>query len=425
MVSIRKYIFSKSFLWLVYYAVLMGILLTWQDRTQMPPMSDRLFFLVLTVLPPFVFKKMEFLPLIITLFFTVNYHGTAYSYFPTYVSYFPVIVLTALLFLPRKNRHLKIPTVAWILLGLVFIIDLINANEITDTFYSLLLITLFFFCFSKDRSMMVYSFHYVFAIVSIVLSVEYLTVGRMFTYSFVDGTERESWMDPNYFGCVLGMGIISSSIALVTERCGMLKKSFLICTILMTSTIVVMNASRGALLAVIASIVVYIMLSDASKYNKMLALLAGLALVYYLYNNGYFTLLEARLSQGDETGSGRTVIWYRKLMAFAQDSSFFQLLFGMGKTKGFLLGFGYKRGFHNDYIGMLVSYGLVGFTCFISLLVYPIRKAQLYMKEVIAGIVYFATCCMTLEPIISGFFTFFAFYFYIVFLANVQRKVAS
>lgn len=60
-----------------------------------------------------------------------------------------------------------------------------------------------------------------FAVISLVLSLEFIFVGSRFItdVNTLDGTlERKGWTDPNYFGSILGFGIFTSIVELITKK---------------------------------------------------------------------------------------------------------------------------------------------------------------------------------------------------------------
>lgn len=412
----------KQYCWLAYYILLLLVMVSWQNPDQAPSTTSRLAFLAASVLPLFVFKKIKYLPIVFILFYSINIYGTALSYFPTYYYYYIPFILAGLLFVYNRKKNLGIASSSYLLclLLVIFIVDIASASELCDISYCYLFLVLLIGYYSPYDINYVKLFQYLFVISSLVLSIEFLTVGREYTITLM-GSEREAWMDPNYFGCVVGMGVIQAFLLLMRNG----EKQWIV-SILLTVTIVVslitlvLNASRGALLATMLAFAYYLLTSKSKWYIKFIIVSAGIILGIYMLNNDYFTLLEERLSGGDTTGSGRTVIWQKKLTAFIDDSNILHWLLGLGNTGGAMLAFGFKRGFHNDFVGFLVSYGFVGFVLFVYSFVKPILKSTIYKKEVMVGILYLVTCCMTLEPFLSGYLPFFGFYFCCLLMSKIK-----
>ena len=407
--------------WLIYYSLLLLVLVSWQNPDQAPSTINRFAFLAASIVPPMFFSRIKILPFVVILFYTINIYGTALSYFPTYYyNYVPIFIL-GLYFAYNKN-NLKISSSKYLLylLFLVFTVDIVSSSEICDISYCYLILILSIIYYSYNDNNYVILFQYLFVVSSLVLSVEFFTTGRQYTQVLLGGTEREAWTDPNYFGSIVGMGVVQAILLLIgKDKKNIFLNISLITTIIVSVITLVLNASRGALLATIIAFSYYLLTSKSKWYMKLVIIVIGIILAVYMFNNDYFYILEERLS-GDTTGSGRIVIWQKKLTAFANDSNILHWLFGLGNTGGAMLAFGFKRGFHNDYIGFLVSYGIIGFVLFVSSLVKPILKSTIYRKEVIVGILYLAVCCMTLEPFISGYLPFFGFHFCCLFMSKIK-----
>lgn len=84
------------------------------------------------------------------------------------------------------------------------------------------------------------------------------------------------------------------------------------------------------------------------------------------------------------------------------------------------LAFGYSRGFHNDYIAILVEYGIVGTLLFASLLLSPIKNSCNKIL-VISIVVYIAMAASTLEPISGGMIMYFCFLLYAYVIGKSKR----
>ena len=115
-------------------------------------------------------------------------------------------------------------------------------------------------------------------------------------------------------------------------------------------------------------------------------------------------------------------------MAFSNQLSVLEQLFGIGYKNGMTLGFGFSRGFHNDYIAILVEYGGFGLMVFIGMLLSPLRKSN-NKVIVLSIIVYVAMASSTLEPISGGMIVYFGFLFYACMIGRSgffsQTNIAS
>lgn len=417
----------KNTIIVLLYIALMALMVSWQDHQNTPNTMYRLVFLGVSILPAFIYKKYNYVPIIIALFFTVNYFGTALSYYPTYTYYYTGLVFIAYLFAAKKRsfsqKNVSVPWPIMVIVPLVLIVDFVTRQEMRDTLFSFLFLLFCCSLFSYDldeKSLLFLKLAFI--ISTVVLCTEYYTVGKDFVRDYSGGMERESWTDPNYFGCVVGMGTILAAIELLSRRNNKtILKLFYIATILLSVPVLILNASRGALLATTVGIVYYIIVSKSRFWVKIVTVIIGVLFLSYLYNNNYFDLLEVRIEGDAGTGSGRTNIWERKMDLFWSESQPLQLLFGYGGDGGLRLGFNYVRGFHNEFLAMLVEYGVVGFFCFVSLVFYPVIKSR-YNRDVVAVVLYFILVCLTLEPITSGYITYFCFVLLIIRMSSYAQK---
>ena len=238
--------------------------------------------------------------------------------------------------------------------------------------------------------------------------------------------ERSGWADPNYFGMALGMGTIVGMIKMFSvewKGLSIVEKVVYITAVLSSMPALALNASRGAMLSVIVGFVALLYFSKAKLgYKIMLTFIAGLVVVY-LYTNQYFDLLEYRIMNDEGTGSGRTNIWSAKLSAFVEGNPL-KIIFGYGHVGGANIG-GVHIGFHNDYIGFLVDYGIIGLGMLIYMLYYPIKimpKGSYEKPSVIVLIVYLAMSFVTLEPLLTGIMGYFSFYMYALLLAKSSKQ---
>jgi O-antigen ligase len=238
-------------------------------------------------------------------------------------------------------------------------------------------------------------------------------------YGYSD-MERVMWADPNYLGGVIGMGGMIAALLLFQNNNSTLK-IFLGIALLIAITALVRNASRGALLAIISGVSILFLGGKLKLWKKIIILAVMTAFIYILYNSSYFDLLEYRLENDTGGGSGRIGIWMNKWNAYINNSSIFQLLFGMGYDNGYKAGFSYNRAFHNDFLAFLVDYGLVGFIAFLSLFFYPLKGFLFKNKAVLGCVVYLFVNCMLLEPFSLGVLQYYVFWLYIFYLAMYYK----
>ena len=120
--------------------------------------------------------------------------------------------------------------------------------------------------------------------------------------------------------------------------------------------------SRGAPLALMASVFVYFVLRFRSKKGVVI----GLALSAILILFGPSRM--AQLSGGDDSAYGRVEAWYEGFQMFKSSP-----VFGVGK--GMFTDFNNLTA-HNSYMLVLAELGFVGSIFFLGLFFYPLRWAK-------------------------------------------------
>ena len=420
---------------IVYYVVLLLAMVLKQGNTE-PPVLLRICFLIAVVLPTVINRNISY-PAIITMFTTLTLYGFSYSYMPyTYNLYVLLTILITILFLVTKKKSSKIP-IFFVLFSLyVFIIDIItgvelsNARLFEDCLYSLLIIICFYNITESDEDNHIDQISWCFIIVSILFSAVFLINRDAFTeyYDYEKNFERTGWTDPNYFGTILGIGTLVAMLKLFNEiRMPVYERIICILTIIITIPVLLLNASRGALLSVaIAGALVIIYTRIKFGYKVLLFFGIVLALLF-LYNNQYMDLLMYRVTNDNyKDGSGRVAIWIDKLDNYV-NGDFFNLLFGYGYRRGLSIS-GSFIGFHNDFLAFLVEYGIVGVVSFVYMLVYPIIKTPRNSKQfpsVLCIMVYLIITCMTIEPITSGRLPYYVFYLQALLLMKKSKSISA
>lgn len=268
---------------------------------------------------------------------------------------------------------------------------------------------------------------YAFVLTSIIVSIVYMLNFSTYAskYSFTSEVMRSYYIDPNYQGGAIGMGVIFAIYFLLNNKARKLwLRVMCIVGIIVPMVALFALASRGALLAVVVAIALVLAVSNTRIYVKIGFMLLGVLLVAYSYSNNYMDLLIVRMQEKSlATGTSRTVIWASKLDAFMRDNNVLHWLFGIGRMNSLKLGeyhLDYAgAAFHNQYLAMLVNYGLVGFFGFISLMALPIVRVAKEKKVIVSILIlYLATICMTLEPLTTAFPAFYLFYFYTYIFAT-------
>ena len=389
-------------------------------------MPLRLGYLLALVLPA-VIKAPNMLVPVLVCFTALGTYGISCSYMPTEKWIYLLIVAVSLFFVSSKLKLCqKPPTILVVFCAYVCIIDFIHGEELVNIDYSLLIVLLSFFFVSKsgyERN----SYMLGFMIITIILSLFFFTYGQSAAVE-VSETGRRSWVDPNYFGNVCGMGVVLAYNIIVNKLApGKFLNKIAMLAVPLGMLLLVMNASRGAFLSMGVAIVLITMFSkvDLKKKIGVAALISiGMVVMYYL---GAFDVLSGRLMEEDDTGNGRTVIWEAKMLGYMSGDAY-EKIFGIGYQNGFFLAIPGGFGFHNDYLAFLVDYGVVGLILFFCIIVYPLKLvANVPSKRPIVSslLAFILICSMTLEPFTLGNLTYWYFYMLIVLFARWNHPVAT
>lgn len=418
---------SKTYI--SYYGLMFLILISWLNPFATPPELWRILYL-LALLGPLTIKQPKLLAIIIPAFYAISNYSCFISYMPNQVFIYLVFPIAAL-FLHKGGKTDKNS-----IIFLVFFIITAANNFINNmTFESIssccLLAFLWFKFVPNSVNSYAHNFSYAFTIMSLTLSIFFIVGGSAFQMDF--GTsefERTEWMDPNYFGCIVGIGIMASMIEILYNRILKIPERIIfLLTIGLSLYVLILNGSRGALLATGMSLIL-LLIGNGQNISKKLLIICGFSIfIYMLYMSGTFDFLLYRIElDSGRGGSGRTFIWQTKMMAFSNQLSVLEQLFGIGYKNGMTLGFGFSRGFHNDYIAILVEYGVFGLMVFIGMLLSPLRKSN-NKVIVLSIIVYVAMASSTLEPISGGMIVYFGFLFYACMIGRSgffsQTNIAS
>lgn len=424
--------YRKKRIWIgLYYLVLVLLISAWGNGNTSPNTVYKVAYCTCLLLPT-LFNNTEYIPTLIVGFSGIALYGYAYSFMPTYL---PIYLITLFViynvFVKHKHTKYKCPKVV-LYFGIYCMgVDLLWGGEIANITYSILIIILMGRFIDKDvdwKTISMYSAGL--ALTTLVLSSYFIVFQDQFTedyYAQGSGLERSGWMDPNYFGMVIGMGVVAAIVQLTKIKdLGILEKIFYITTVAIAIPTLVLNASRGSLLAVAVAFSVLLVFSKVKSIYKGLILMGVFGFVIYLYNNSYFDLLEYRILNDSGGGSGRSEIWERKIAAFTE-GNIVEWLIGYGNIGGKELGMSSAFGSHNDFVAILCAYGVVGLLTFLSMLAYPVYnlKLQASNKAIVSAVtIYMFVVCLTLEPYTAGrlpYFSYLLYAFLIMVAANNQK----
>ena len=418
---------SKSYI--SYYGLMFLILISWHNPFATPPELLRILYL-LALLGPLTIKQPKLLAIIIPAFYAISNYSCFISYMPNQVFIYLAFPILAL-FLHSYGKTDKTSIIFLVFFIITAANNFVNSMKFESISSCCLLVFLWFKFVPNSVNSYAHIFSYAFAIMSLTLSIIFIVGGSAFQMDFgAGGFERTEWMDPNYFGCIVGIGIMASMIEILYNRILKIPERILfLLTIGISFYVLILNGSRGALLATGMSLIL-LLIGNGRNISKKLLIICGFSIfIYMLYMSGTFDFLLYRIElDSGKGGSGRTYIWQTKMMAFSNQLSVLEQLFGIGYKNGMTLGFGFSRGFHNDYIAILVEYGVFGLMVFIGMLLSPLRKSN-NKVIVLSIIVYVAMASSTLEPISGGMIVYFGFLFYACMIGRSgffsQTNIAS
>lgn len=427
--------------WDVRYLIIYGVLIFLQcrltDSTSAPPMIYRIVYWSLAFVPAII--RPGWMPGVVAMLYAISTYGPAYGYMP-YDEHWYILFAVAAVSLSWKKCskvHYRIPNSLLLMMLYPFVVEFIYSGKIASLSQTVLLIILLMFLSDQNDDNIIEKLSVGLSISTIVLSIQFILMRDQYVYSYEGVLERSSWIDPNYFGMVLCSGVVASMIELVR---GNFSSSFLKWlfwgSIIVSVPVMILNASRGAILALAGSAAVLLIFSRIKVFYKILVFFAGTAFLFYLYRSNVFELLIYRMeNDAFGGGSGRLDIWDAKLRFFFDEGPL-RIIFGMGKEDGLRLGAEVmpistsdgKLGFHNDYLGFLVKYGIVGLVLFIRVLLIPLKSFSLYSKKspiVLSGVVAIALFSFSLEPFSSGGTAYWLFIMYIIMIALNKRYIVN
>ena len=389
----------------LYYLVLHLICMSWTNISMVEPHIVLRFLITACVFLPLI-KYFWLTPAVITLFVGIRFNSVApFGYIPqSWTTFCYLVVAISLLNqIIYKKKYLRTNHVQLSLLFLLYIIDVINLKFFSELILFTLILFIFYNILDKKKTILLTILSFI--ILSISLSLYYFLFAEKFlisNYSYdVSGLERSLWVDPNYFGILLGIGVLFSFYFLISRRQQeyhiFLKVLFYSCIIL-SFIVIVLQASRGAIFALFLSMIYitsFIKLTLKKKISLIFITLIGL---FFLLEKGVFDLLILRVNEDQSTGGGRFEIWNEKLSYLM---NYPRYLIGAG-YKGSIYDFPpFNTDCHNEFISTLLNYGILGL---LLLLLIPFKiflRTKKYKVIVIALLLYSYVAFFTLSPISS------------------------
>lgn len=383
----------------IYYLILHFICLSWINIDLVAPSNILRVIVTAAVFVPLI-KNFWLAPSVFILFVGLRFNSVSpFGYIPqSWFIYECIIIFIAILhcILYKNKSLLSLSRSQLLLLLFVVLVDIINFQLHIEFYAFILLLFIFYNAIKSEKALNVSLLSFV--ILTITLSIYYFVFAEQFAEQFyrTEDVSRSTWLDPNYFGILLGCGIIISSAYLFsnTKLNQIYKILFIICCVL-GYIVIILQASRGATLAVSVTVAFFVLFSGQNIYRKILFILFLLAGVVFLYNNGYFQLLEMRTLNDDTGGSGRLEIWSDKINDWIKTP--FQFL-GCGYQSSIYNFAPLKTDCHNEIISILINYGLAGVLIMI-VSVYKLLFRPSKILFVWGGIIYILLAFATLSPI--------------------------
>lgn len=203
------------------------------------------------------------------------------------------------------------------------------------------------------------------------------------------------YVDPNDMGANLLMPFFFCVQHIQFKKKHYIRSTFYIAILLTISYAMLITGSRGALLALLVGICVYVFgYAKVSVVKKIIyiTLLSSLCIFFFLSVQDFLPqVVKTRLTLDriiQDKGSSRLIIWGNAIDIF-MNSSLFRVLFGYGYRNFPALSlnrYGVYVGTHNLYIQNLLEGGLISFLLLSRILIFNIKKAMKSENNVLLAI---------------------------------------
>ncbi len=409
-----------------FYLVLLVLLLVTWSRTTLVSMPIRLVYLGLLFIP-LISNRWLFAPCLV-LFWTIAQLSFGYSLMPTEALYYVIVSLVFAIFSFHSFRRDDCPYPLFVLfIVATLLVNLTTSMTIGKITYSSVLFLLLFITINRRMSEVAEMVGFAFILVSLICSSLVIFYQDRLIVAYSSDFDRIMTGSINYTCTTLGIGSVLALLQAFDINRNRFWRIVCIGTVIISFIALLLQASRGAILAVVVADLVIVFSQRINLAYKLITVLFFGLFVYYLYEGSYMDLLISRIQSDDGTGTNRLVIWKDKLFAFHESSSFMNLLFGIGVERTWNLGgAGYSYiGCHNDYLAFYIEYGVFGIFLFLSLLFYPyFRSDRNTRRRIIPLLVFILADCISLEPFSVGHIPmyFLLFYIYVFSISNAKKQ---
>lgn len=412
---------QKRNLRLVYYIVLTILIFFLMVPGDTLPSIYRISLLILIFFP--IIYNVEVFPFVFVTFYGISSISFT-PVLPTSDIYYIIIVIV-FYSLNRKGNNKKF-LIGSLLIYSYFLICSLLHFDYTSSLTWLLLAILICDMIRDEKDLQ--QIFYAFIIVGLFLSILFIVHKESFSIQYDSNSldiERSVWINPNIFGAHIALGgLVSVSYLLNMIQLNTSRNMKIICTItlILTSIVLILNASRGALLGFIIPSLFMFLISKIKILYKLLVIILVVCFISWMYTNNIFDLLLLRLAEDNfATGGGRSDIWNLKLELFIMSNNIPNLLFGIGETATTELGRYVST--HNDIVTVIIAYGIIGFLIFTYfVIVYPIVKAKNNKLFVFILLIYIMIECCVLEPFFRSYIIIIMFYFTIIKYSIIRQK---
>lgn len=345
--------------------------------------------------------------------------------FPSTTSIILLEIIVAIVISPR-HLDLRVHKFFFIICVSYFCLnDVLHAslNYVYNLELGIFVAILLSFCISKRKDVEMLALGFCF--MSIFISVIFLLTYKQFLHEYaLNGIERSSWINPNYLGGHLSLGIVSGLWLMFYGYSLVRKKIYRLIIILGLLICIValgMNASRGSILACSLPFLWFLWTSRIQKKTKIGVILLNICFIIFLLSSNYIELLIYRFGSDDATtGNGRTIIWVSKINEFLSSDNLMNLLFGIGQDACREIAVNIAT--HNDFVTSFIAYGFIGIVLFILFIALPIIISNKQNRKQIIGLSLFLCIeCFVLEPIYRGYYVFIIYYLFIYKLSQIDK----
>lgn len=412
-------IFEKYLIW--YYIILFLIQISWVDLHNFPPTGLRLIMFVSVFLPLIIFT--DYIPFVFTLAIILRGNFlTNYQYLPDIHSaqiYWGLLVILVII---RKSKfrsnvdflYLLILTIIWFLTDMLFtdmlLSEMLFKGAAGGNLKSLIFMLLIFPFLDSKKSLQYMALAFVIA--SLLLSIYYLIYRDMFMVNFNSdkNLQRASWIDPNYFSTTLCIGYSITLMFLLNylkrPELFITRDIFLISFIVVEIITIFLLASRAGIICMAIMTSFLTLFSKIKKSWKvaMILFFAGVVIISYRANFLSVILYRFQNEGNVADGGGRLEIWNLFLNNFLNQPFEVQIL-GNGFEDAVKLANGMN--IHNDWLGILNNYGIIGVIMWLVLLIRLFIYRADNKMVIYAILLLYLLASLTLNPSFKVYYPLF------------------